>query len=68
LRADRDLVVHIAALDLDVPFAAGEEMRTEISCKFTRDQVESMLREARLRLDRWYTDSADRFGLALARR
>ena len=26
-------------LDLDVPFAAGEEMRTEISTKFTVEQI-----------------------------
>ena len=30
----------IDALGMDVDFEAGEEMRTEISCKFTRDSLE----------------------------
>lgn len=36
LRSARDQQVNVAALDLGVPFAAGEEMRTEISAKFRR--------------------------------
>ena len=67
LRADRDLVVHLGALGLDVAFARGEELRTEISCKFTRDRVEAVLAEAGLRLDGWHTDPEDRFAVALAR-
>lgn len=36
LRSVRDQAVHVTDLDLDVSFAAGEEMRTEISAKFRR--------------------------------
>ena len=36
LRARSDQVVRLAALGTQARFAAGEEMRTEISCKFTR--------------------------------
>ena len=39
-------------LDLDVEFAAGEEMRTEISAKFRRDGVEAELAAAGLELVR----------------
>ena len=42
--------MHVAALDLDVDFAAGEQMRTEISAKFRRDGVERELAAAGLRL------------------
>jgi L-histidine N-alpha-methyltransferase len=35
LRSTRDQVVHLAELDLEVRFAAGEDLLTEISAKFT---------------------------------
>ena len=36
LRSTRAQTVHVRALELEVQFAAGEEMRTEVSAKFTR--------------------------------
>ncbi|HUY66254.1 MAG TPA: L-histidine N(alpha)-methyltransferase [Acidimicrobiales bacterium] len=39
LRAARRQSIHIADLDLDVTFGAGEEMLTEISTKFTPDAL-----------------------------
>jgi L-histidine N-alpha-methyltransferase len=66
LRSTVDQVVSVAALDLEVPFAAGEEMRTEISAKFRREGVERELAAAGLRLTRWWTDPAGDFGLSLA--
>ncbi|MFC5994264.1 L-histidine N(alpha)-methyltransferase [Pseudonocardia hispaniensis] len=66
LRAERDMTVTLAALDLVVRFAAGEEMRTEISAKFRRDGVRAMLGEAGFELSRWWADADDRFGLSLA--
>jgi L-histidine N-alpha-methyltransferase len=68
LRARRSMRVRIADLDLDVDFAQGEDLRTEISAKFTRARLRSDLAAAGLRLDRWYTDAANRFALAFARR
>ena len=56
LRSQSDQRVTVRALDLDVDFAAGEEMRTEISAKFRREGVETELASAGLRLDRWMTD------------
>jgi L-histidine N-alpha-methyltransferase len=56
----------IDALDLEVQFAAGEELRTEISAKFRPDRVEAELAEAGLRLARWMTDPAGDFALSLS--
>jgi L-histidine N-alpha-methyltransferase len=58
--------VPIETLDLCVDFAKGESVRTEISCKYTRAMVETMLREAGLRLLRWETDDEDLFALSLS--
>jgi L-histidine N-alpha-methyltransferase len=67
LRATRAMTVRIAALDLDVHFARAEEMRTEISAKFTRARVEADLDAAGLVLDEWFTDPGELFALSVAR-
>ena len=67
LRATRPCSVRIADLDLRVEFAAGEELRTEISCKFTRPRIEDDLAAAGLELERFYTDDQNLFALTLAR-
>jgi L-histidine N-alpha-methyltransferase len=66
LRSDRTQRVRVGALELTVDFAAGEEMLTEVSCKFRPDGVSAELTEAGLRRIRWWTDSAGDFGLSLA--
>jgi L-histidine N-alpha-methyltransferase len=66
LRADAPQRVHIRALDLSVEFGAGEEMLTEVSCKFRPDAVAAELADAGLRRTHWWTDHADDFGLSLA--
>lgn len=66
LRAGRAQHVVVGELDLAVDFAAGEEMLTEVSCKFRREQVADELAAAGLRLRRWWTDAAGDFGLSLA--
>jgi L-histidine N-alpha-methyltransferase len=66
LRANGAQNVHIAGADLEVTFADGEEVRTEVSAKFTREAVEGELREAGLGLERFFTDEGGLFGLALA--
>ncbi len=68
LRARRAHRVRIAAVDLDVEFAAGEELRTEISAKFTPDRVAADFAAAGLELAGWMTDPQERFALSLARR
>ena len=66
LRADAPQRVHIRALDLSVEFGAGEEMLTEVSCKFRPDAVAAELADAGLRRTHWWTDHAGDFGLSLA--
>jgi len=68
LRARRPCSVLVAGLNLRVEFAAGEELRTEISAKFTRSRIEADLQAAGLALDGWYTDSDGLFAVSLARR
>jgi L-histidine Nalpha-methyltransferase len=66
LRASSAQRVRIAALDLTVDFAAGEEMLTEVSCKFRPEVVAEELAAAGLRRIAWWTDDAGDFGLSLA--
>jgi L-histidine Nalpha-methyltransferase len=66
LRAERAQQVTINDLDLAVSFAAGEEMRTEISAKFRRERIEAELATAGMRLVRFWTDQDGDFGLTLA--
>jgi L-histidine N-alpha-methyltransferase len=67
LRANGAQRVRIDGADLEVTFADGEEIRTEISAKFTREAVERELNAADLRLDEFFTDGSRLFGLAFAR-
>jgi L-histidine N-alpha-methyltransferase len=66
LESTCDQRVRVAALDLDVHFARGEQMRTEISAKFRRAGVERELAVAGLRLTHWWTDPAGDFALSLS--
>ncbi|MEZ5102689.1 MAG: L-histidine N(alpha)-methyltransferase [Thermoleophilia bacterium] len=68
LRSRADQVVRVRALGLTAVFAAGEELRTEISAKFRREGVEAELAAAGLELDRWWTDAQGDFALWLATR
>ncbi len=66
LRSARAQVVSIERLGMEVCFDAGEEMRTEVSCKFTRESVAAMYADAGLRLVEWHTDRDGWFGVSLA--
>jgi L-histidine N-alpha-methyltransferase len=68
LRSLSNQVVNVASLDMLVPFAAGEEMRTEISTKFARPGLEGIYAEAGLELTDWWTDADGLYALSLARR
>ncbi len=59
--------VAIRKLQLIISFAAGETIHTEISRKFTRDEVEATLRVAGFQLVEWYTPPNGYFALALSR-
>jgi L-histidine N-alpha-methyltransferase len=66
LRANGAQTVRIDGCELEVTFADGEEIRTEISAKFTAEAVERELAAAALRLDDFFTDDDELFGLAFA--
>jgi L-histidine N-alpha-methyltransferase len=66
LRANGAQRVRIRGANLELTFADGEEVRTEISSKFTVEAVDRELDEAGLRLERFFTDEGGLFGLALA--
>jgi L-histidine N-alpha-methyltransferase len=65
LRARAAHDVKVRGLGLTVHFAAGEEMRTEISVKFRRAALERSLRDAGFSRARWWTDRARDFSLSL---
>jgi L-histidine Nalpha-methyltransferase len=67
LRSLSNQVVNVDALDMLVPFGAGEEMRTEISTKFLRPGLEGIYAEAGLELTDWWTDRDGLYALSLAR-
>jgi L-histidine Nalpha-methyltransferase len=66
LRAEEDILADVRAIDLAVSFEQGEEIHTEVSCKFTRAQVESELAAVGMRLETWMTDSRNYFAVAVA--
>ena len=67
LRAPHAHTARVEALELEVQFAEGEEMRTEISAKFRRERVEAELEAAGLALTEWWTDPDGDFALSLSR-
>ena len=66
LRARDAERVEIAGIGMTVAFDAGEDVRTEISAKFTRERVETELGAVGLTVRRWWTDPAGDFGVSLA--
>jgi L-histidine N-alpha-methyltransferase len=67
LRAQRPQRVTVGKLGLRLTFAAGEELRTEISAKFTRERIEGDLAAAGMELTDQLTDQDGLFALNLAR-
>lgn len=68
LEALRELSVHIDDLDLEITFAAGEQLRTEISAKFTEDGIAAELASAGFGVRKVWTDQDQRFALLCAQR
>jgi L-histidine N-alpha-methyltransferase len=67
LRATEAMTVAIPGADLKVEFIEGEYVRTEISAKFRREGIAAELETAGFAMERWWTDSGQRFGVSLAR-
>jgi L-histidine N-alpha-methyltransferase len=66
LRSLADQKVSLQGLELEVEFAAGEEMRTEISSKFTYEKLARIYGEAGLAISGWFTDADCDYALSLA--
>jgi len=66
LRAASAQSLLVRDLGLTVEFAAGEEMRTEVSAKFRQAGVAAELAAAGLAVRSWWTDPGGQFGLSLA--
>jgi L-histidine N-alpha-methyltransferase len=67
LRAQERMTVDLGELGLTVQFAQREELRTEISAKFTPRRLAADLAASGLHLAELFTDPEGLFGLALAR-
>ena len=68
IRSLRDQRVRLPGAGIELELAAGEDIRTEVSSKFTRTRLERELGEAELRLERFLTDPDGLFGLSLVSR
>jgi L-histidine N-alpha-methyltransferase len=65
LRADRAMRVLIPEVHLEIDFAEGEELSTEISAKFQHHTVQAELGRAGFADAAWWTDAEARFALSL---
>jgi L-histidine N-alpha-methyltransferase len=65
LRARRAQRVSVPRAEVELELAAGDEIRTELSCKFTRESFAARLAGTGLHLERWYTDADELFASAL---
>ncbi len=68
LRATAPSRVRIAEAWLDLRFAPGDEIRTEISCKYTRGSFAALVGGTGFALETWYADAGRLFALAFLRR
>lgn len=67
LRARRPMRVTMPGDPRRLVLEAGDEIRTELSCKFTRESFQRRLAGTGLELEGWWTDPQTLFALALAR-
>jgi L-histidine Nalpha-methyltransferase len=68
LRARRRMRVHVPHAAVTLRLDPGDEIRTELSCKYTRESFASHLPGTGLVLERWFTDPQRLFASALLRR
>lgn len=67
LRARRRVRARVRAAGLVFSLPRGGEIRTEISCKYTRRSLGARARGSGLAVEEWFTGRAPAFGLALMR-
>jgi L-histidine Nalpha-methyltransferase len=66
LRALGQQRVSIPGADFELVLADGEEIRTEISTKFTQERLAAELSRAGMQIEAFFTDADSYFGLTLA--
>jgi L-histidine N-alpha-methyltransferase len=66
LRAKCAQSVAIPGLGLEIELAPGEEIRTEISCKYAPETVETMVTAAGFEMAEWYADPHESFAVSLS--
>ena len=67
LRSLVEQEINLKEIDLKVNFSLDEKICTEISRKYTREKVESLLDSADMEIAEWLTDEKSFFAVALAR-
>jgi L-histidine Nalpha-methyltransferase len=68
LRARRDMRVSVPGAGVEMRLRRGDEIRTEISCKYTRPALDRLAEGTGLAVESWYTDRDALFAVALLRR
>ena len=68
LRSLRDQHVELIGADIEVEFGDGEELRAEVSTKFTFDQLADELGAAGMEVAKYWTDADGDVAILLARR
>jgi L-histidine N-alpha-methyltransferase len=68
LRARRPVRARVRKAGVSIALEAGQEIRTELSCKYTRESLSERLAGTGLRLERWITDPEALFASVLLRR
>jgi L-histidine N-alpha-methyltransferase len=68
LRARRDVTASVPVAGIELSLAPGDEIRTELSCKYTRESLAARLPGSGLALEKWITDPEHLFASALLRR
>jgi L-histidine N-alpha-methyltransferase len=67
LRARRDCYVSVPLAGVELTLRRGDTIRTEISCKYTRAAIESLVAGSGLAVERWLADPDALFAHALLR-
>ena len=65
LRSDREQRVNLPVAGISLDLSEGQEIRTEISCKYTRESFSGLVHDTGLQLSDWVTDESGDFALAL---
>ncbi|WP_454063467.1 L-histidine N(alpha)-methyltransferase [Candidatus Nitrospira salsa] len=68
LRSKESQCVEIPGLDFSFELEKGEDILTEISTKYDHPRAEKLLKQSGFDMIKWYSDSEELIGLALARK